>query len=51
MDCFSGGAVHSCTYRVPGCTDPSAVNFDSLANLDSGDCLVCAVVSRSQWPM
>jgi hypothetical protein len=36
----------SCIYTddenpFPGCTDPLAVNYDSLANTDDGSCIYC----------
>ena len=30
--------VGSCTYGVPGCTDPSALNYNANATVDDGSC-------------
>ena len=31
----------SCNTCLPGCTDSSALNFDTLANYDNGSCIFC----------
>ena len=30
---------------TPGCTDPTAVNYDPLATIDDGSCTYCNVFS------
>ena len=38
-----GTAVNngSCAFNVPGCTDPSAINYNSAATVDDGSCTYC----------
>ena len=53
---FDNLGVHDCTCSAvanPGCTDPSAVNFDPTADVDDGSCVLfatsCDFVGDPAW--
>ena len=33
-------STSSCTFLIPGCTDPDAINYDPMASLDDGSCVL-----------
>ena len=32
--------IKSCNWEIPGCTNPEAANYNSLATIDNGSCIV-----------
>jgi hypothetical protein len=40
LESFMNSSTSSCTFLIPGCTDPDAINYDPMASLDDGSCVL-----------
>jgi hypothetical protein len=40
LESFMNSSTSSCSFLIPGCTNPNAINYDPNASLDDGSCVL-----------